>query len=142
MILISISLSLLALTAGMFLLDKTKKEGLGNFYNIISWLIIVVSLLALLCSLTRGGLKMTRKHHTEYMERCGPGMMGGKDCCMPMGGHRGGMMRGECCDDMMERGKMHKGCGEMEEDDDDDDDGGMQKEIHKDIRIEKDTVKK
>ena len=141
MILTSISLSLLALVAGMYLLDKTSKEGLGKFYNFISWVVIVVSMLTLLCALARGGMKMSRRQHMEErMEMCRPGMMGGKDCCMPLGGHRGGMMRDKCCDEMMGGDKMRGHCGEM--DDDDDDDGGMQKEIHKDIRIEKDTVKK
>ena len=83
---------------------------------------------------------MSCRHHMEYMERCGPGMMGGKDCCMPMRGHK--MMRENCCDEMMGREKMYKGCGDMEEADDDDDDGGMEKEIQKDVRIQRDTVRK
>jgi hypothetical protein len=143
MILIAISFSLLALVAGMYLLDKTKKEGLGNFYNVISWIVIVVSILTLLCSLTRGCMRMMDRHHMERMERCGPGMMGG-DYCMPMRGHHD-MMREDCCDEMMGSEKKHGGCGDMEEDDDDDDDDdddGMKKEIQKEIKIEKDTVKK
>ncbi|MBK5285785.1 MAG: hypothetical protein JJE25_10320 [Bacteroidia bacterium] len=139
MILISISFSLLALVAGMFLLDKTKKEGLGKFYNFISWLVIIASLLTLMSSLTRGVIRMSCQHHMERsMEMCHPGMMGGGDCCMPMRGHRMGMMRDGCCEDKMGRGKTHGGYGDMEDDDDDDDDAGMKKEI----RIEKDTIKK
>jgi hypothetical protein len=142
MILISISFSLLALVAGMFLLDKTKKEGLGNFYNLISWLVIVVSMLTLLCSLTRGVWRMSCRHNMERsMEMCRPGMMGGGDCCMPMRGHRG-MMREDCCDEMMGRGKMRGGCGDMEEEDDDEGCGGMKKEMHKEMHMEKDTTKK
>jgi hypothetical protein len=137
MILASIALSLLALVAGMYLLDKTKKEGLGKFYNFISWVVIVISILILLCGLTRGLMRM--KHGGNYgygrMEMCRPGMM--DDCCMPMRGHCGKMMREECCDEMMGGEKMH-GCGDMEEEDDD----GMEKEEHKEIIIEKDTVKK
>lgn len=141
MILISISFSLLALVAGMILLNKTKKEGLGKFYNFISWLVIIVSLLTLLCSLTRGVLHMSYRHHMDRsMEMCRPGMMGGSDYCKPIRSHRMGMMRGGCCEDMMGRGKTRSGCCDMEEDEDDDD--GMHKEIHKEIRIEKDTLKK
>ena len=140
MILISISFSLLAIVAGMYLLDKTKKEGLGKFYSFISWLVIVVSILTLLCSLTRGFGRMCCRHDRGSMEMCRPGMMGGEDCCMPMRGHHRGMMREDCCDEMKGHGKMHGGCSEMDEDEDED--GGMEKEIHKDIRIEKDTLKK
>ena len=138
MILVATSLALLALVAGMYLLDKTKKEGLGSFFSFISWLVIVVSILTLLCALSRGGMKMRKGHKECEMEMCGPGMMGG-DCCMHMRGHHGGMMREDCCKGMG-GGMMRGGCGEME--DDDDDDGGMHKEIHKDIHMEKDTVKK
>ena len=139
MILISIALSLLALVAGMYLLDKTKKEGLGKFFSFISWLVIVVAILTLLCSLARGGMKM-RRHHMEERMECHRGMMGGGDCCMPMGGHKG-MMREDCFDEKMGGDKMRGHCGDMEEEDDDDNDDGMEKEIHKEIRIEKDSVK-
>ncbi|HLG34336.1 MAG TPA: hypothetical protein VI757_05595 [Bacteroidia bacterium] len=143
MILTSISLSLLALVAGMYLLDKTKKEGLGKFYNFISWVVIVVSMLILLCALTRGVWRMSCRHDMRSsMEMCRPGMMG-NDGCMPMRGHHMKMMRGDCCEEMMGGGKMRGRCGDMEEEEeDDDDDDGMEKEIQKEIRIEKDTVKK
>ena len=139
MILTSISLSLLALVAGMFLLDKTKKEGLGKFFSFISWLVIVVALLILLCSLSRGVWRMSCRHYMGgSLEMCRPRMMD-EDCCMPMRG-RGGMMDEDHCGGMMGKGKMKDNCcEEMEEEDDDD---GMEKEIQKEIHIEKDTVKK
>lgn len=137
MILISIALSLLALVAGMYLLDKTKKEGLGKFFKFISWLVIVASMLILLCALTRGVWRMScRNSMGNSMEMCRPGMMG-DDCCMPMRGHKG-MTREECCDEMMGGDKMRSHCGDMEEEEAD----GMEKEIQKEIHSEKDTVKK
>lgn len=138
MILTSIALSLLALVAGMYLLDKTKKEALGKFFNFISWLVIVASLLILLCALTRCVWRMScRPYMGSSMEMCRPGMTG-DDCCMPMRGHKG-MTREECCDEMMGGKKMRGGCGDMEEEGDDEE---MEKEIQKEIRVEKDTVKK
>jgi heme A synthase len=137
MILTSIALALLALVAGMYLLDKTKKEGLGKFFNFIAWVVIVVSLLILLCGLTRGLIRMQCANRFESrMEMCRPGMMG-DDCCMPMRGHHGRMMREECCDEMMGGKKMRGGCGDMEEDDDE-----MEGEMHKEIIINKDTAVK
>ena len=138
MILIAISFSLLALVAGMYLLDKTKKEGLGKFYSFISWLVIVISMLVLLSSLTWEVCRMSCRPYMEgSMEMCGPGMMGGDDCCMYKGG-RGCMMDEERCGEMMGKGKMKDKCCEMEEEDDD----GNEKEIQEEILIEKDTVKK
>lgn len=46
---IAIALLLLSLTGGMFLLYKTQKEALGIFFKIISWLIILVSIGAMIC---------------------------------------------------------------------------------------------
>ena len=50
-ILISIAVLLLSLTAGTFLLYKTKKEELGVFFKVVSWFVIVFSILLIFCSL-------------------------------------------------------------------------------------------
>ena len=51
---------LLSLTAGAFLLAKTKKDNLGVFYKVISWFVMVFSVTALLCSI------MCRMANMEY----------------------------------------------------------------------------
>jgi hypothetical protein len=45
---ISFALLLTAIAAGMFLLAKTNKDGLGNFYRFVSWFIIVSGFLGIL----------------------------------------------------------------------------------------------
>ena len=52
MLSISISLGLLAATAGMFLLAKTKAENLGTFFKIISYAIVGIGLGVALCTAT------------------------------------------------------------------------------------------
>lgn len=138
MVLISLSFSLLALVAGMYLLAKTRKESLGKFFGFVSWLVICVSLLAMLCSLSRGAMHMRGGYYMERsMEYCHPGMgMMDEDCCMPMRGHHQGMMDEEYCGGMMGKGKMKGKCCEMEEEDVDDGGGEMQ------MHHEKDTLKK
>ncbi len=160
---ISSALLLLALTAGTFLLAKTKKDGLGLFYKIVSWTVIIVASLALLCCLGRCICKMRcggwERHCETGMQNCmhggGCGMMGGGNCmmqggCGMMGGgqmHGGGcgmMMQGGCCGmcgggGMMECHKM-KGHCEMDDDDDDECCEGKGEKCEKKIEIKKDTV--
>ena len=135
MILISISIALLALAAGMLLLDKTKKEALGNFFRYISWFIIIVSLLVIACELTRSAIRITC-HHGHY-----------DDHDMGMGHHGMRMMHGkgmrmDYCEEMRGGKKMRGYCCEMEDDDEDRDD--VKKEIRKEIEIktESDSAKK
>ena len=49
MILIPASLTLISLTAGMFLLAKINKDNLGIFFKVIAYFIIVASFLNLAC---------------------------------------------------------------------------------------------
>lgn len=50
---ISFALLLIAIAAGMFLLAKTNKDNLGNFFRFVSWFIIVSGLLGVLfCGMT------------------------------------------------------------------------------------------
>ena len=104
-IFIAIPFTLLAFVAGIYLLAKSRAEGLNRYYRWAAYLVIVVSLLMLGCNLTRGVLGMM--HHRgegrmiKKIERIrvGEGMH-----------DRHGM---PCCDEeMMERchdkGMMHE----------------------------------
>lgn len=101
MTLIATSLALLAIAAGLFLLDKTRKESLGNLFKFSSWLIIVVGFLCLACISVRGFMHCGKggcnieKRCERMQEGCVEKQMnchktGMEDC----GKH--GMMQ-ECC---------------------------------------------
>lgn len=62
-----ISLALLALSAGMFLLAKTNKEDLGKFFKVISFFIIICSFLVMGLTIVRGYTKMIL-HQTKMQE--------------------------------------------------------------------------
>jgi len=120
MLYISIVFTLFALLGGMHLLAKAKKEMLGKFFTWISYIIIAVSLLLLICQCTRGIMRMAcRSGICPPSENCMPGMMsasGGRHCRMGYG---------RCCDEMKECkmknndaccDKMKKGkCADMDE---------------------------
>jgi len=95
---LSIAFTLLAAVAGMYLLAKTKTEALGKFFKFISWLVIIVAGLSLLCQLGRAACRMI----------CCTDMCPPSENCMPdmmeKHGHMKGM-NGDC--------KMHSGCCEM-----------------------------
>ena len=101
---LSLSLTLLALVAGMYLLAKTKKEELGNFFRWISYFVIASSLICFACCLCHGLCGAWCRSHCPDggMEECRGGM--GMDC-----GHGGGMRiekhirMGGGCEDRMER---------------------------------------
>jgi ABC-type nickel/cobalt efflux system permease component RcnA len=96
----SIAFTLLAAVAGMYLLAKAKTENLGKFFNIVSYLIVIVAGLSLLCQLTRGVCRMAcRTGICPPSEHCMPGMMIHKEINM----HG---MSGGCA--------MNSGCGEEE----------------------------
>jgi hypothetical protein len=125
MVLISLSFSLLALVAGMYLLDKTRKEGLGKFFGFISWFVISLALLVAVCTLAQA-CYIHFGHHRERPMICYPGMEG----C-------GDMMEDEHCGGMMKGDKKDKCCDWEEEEASGD---GMEKEIHKEMEM--DTVRK
>src|SRR5258708_6278887 len=109
MIYISIAFTLVALVAGMYLLAKAKRDGLGKSYSWISYIVIVTSLALLLCQLTQGVMRMMacRGENREemMMEReCGP-----HDWMMM---HHGWMHgHGRCMEDMeMCKTKSDSGC--------------------------------
>jgi ABC-type nickel/cobalt efflux system permease component RcnA len=62
MILIASSFSLLVIVAGMFLLAKTQKDGLSNFFKYISYFVIILGFLNLFC----GGVHMFMKHCSQH----------------------------------------------------------------------------
>lgn len=123
---IAIPLTLLVITGGMFLLAKTQKENLGNLFKYISYFVIVVGFLALLCTTARGvkrmmgGSCMKAEKCMPMQMNCMQGGMGG--CCNQMmmsGGCNHGMMSG-CSHETEKCSKMRKECQhEMEEEDDD-----------------------
>jgi hypothetical protein len=100
---ISICVTLLTLIAAMHLLLKAKKEEVSSLFKWISYFIVLVGLLILLCQLARGIKQMLHHGDGECREechpwmRCGDGGMGGMH-----GGMHGYMMYGhdgmKCCD--------------------------------------------
>lgn len=94
---ISVATLLIALTSGMFLLAKTKKDNLGTFHNIIAWFVIVLSITCLAyCGIriiTGAGHNMHKEKEiiingmggTEHMMRMNHGkhnmMEIEEDCC-------------------------------------------------------------
>ncbi len=96
---LSIAITLLTLVAGMYLLAKTRTENLGKLFRFVSYLVIIVAGLSLLCQLGRGVCVMAcRTGICPPSENCMPGMMNKE---MKMHG-----MSGDC--------SMHSGCREEE----------------------------
>jgi len=101
-------LSILALAAGVYLLVKVKREYLGGVFEILAWLVILLSLVAI----GFGGFRA--------MHHCG-GKCNVEKRVMIMNGqeevtttcHKGGMMNGGTCPHMQSGGMMH-GQGMME----------------------------
>lgn len=105
---ISIALSLLALTAGVWFLYKTQKENLSILYKVAAWFIIIVTSLNMACCGMRCMMQSCMMRQNCYgMEQCGKNMndcrMGGEGMCM-----KGGMnKRVMICD---EDDKCEPGC--------------------------------
>ncbi len=105
MILISLPIALIAIVFGAKLLAQSQKENLGGLYKFLSWFVIVIGLLIVLCDFTHGCMRMCHRgydngmmnSHCMMMDRCDDGMM---MSCPPMWmmHHRGGM---NCCNGMM-----------------------------------------
>jgi predicted membrane protein len=68
MISISIGMSLIALSTGMFLLAKTNRDSLSLFFKIISYFIIVASFLNIGCAIIYGGIHSIYKHYHHQMK--------------------------------------------------------------------------
>lgn len=104
--LISIAVLLLSLTAGTFLLYKTKKEGLGIFYKVVAWFVIAFSMLLIFCC----AVCCIAQRECRMENNCNQG---------EMRGHSGMMRGGEDNENCFFRNKHHKGDMEDEEDDKD-----------------------
>ena len=101
MLLIATALSLLAITAGMFLLAKTQKEEFGKIFKYASYFVVSTAFLCLICIGARGMRHCCMGGNQECrMEKKGAGMPG---ACPSM------MEQGESCDRMMMQKKCHKG---------------------------------
>ncbi len=100
MMYISICVTLLTMIAAMHLLAKTNKEALGSLFKWVSYAVLIVASLLLLCQVTRGIAKMCCHKECKEKSHCEMGKMGG---------HRGMMMMEKEC-------RMHgeEGCCEME----------------------------
>ena len=136
MLYLTICITLFVIIAAMHLLAKAKKESLGSLFTWISYGIIVVAILILLCQLARGCMRM--RHHEEKGMH---GMMMGRhhmmmrgmrgedmECCDGMGGRMGH----DGCNDRMKCGDdMKDGRGMMKGHDDDDDNDSASHEMHK-----------
>ena len=114
MLLISLSLALLVIIAGMNLLAKNAKENLGSIYKYISYFVIVVGFLSIICIGARCMMRCCNSNHG----RCGTSQpceeereYGYRKHCMS-GEEKGG------CDEMdvekrcLRMRKMHC-CGKM-----------------------------
>ena len=106
--LIAISLGLLAVVAGMFLLAKTKKEALGSFFKYVSYLVIFIGFLAVACAFSQGVCRMwCRSKQCSYDSRSAAA------CPMKMengeGMEKGEHKMGKCC-------KMGEKAGEQRQD--------------------------
>jgi len=88
---IALTLSLLALVAGMYLLAKTRTENLGRLFSFVSWLVISVSAIALAGQLVCAAWMLSCHLHGE---RTGCGI------------HSGFHHDGEC-------GESKHSCGSM-----------------------------
>jgi hypothetical protein len=114
-----IALLLLSLTAGMFLLYKTQKENLNAFFKVVSWFIIIVSFVSMICSAMHCMMRMRchmGREECREMEGCEMGMGHGgmNKRVMIYRGEGDGeceMMK-DCCRERMECGEGKEECEE------------------------------
>ena len=109
-IICGISVSLLVVVAGLFLLAKTKKEQLNNTFTFASFTVIILGILLMIASVIGGmchvmsskcGERSTyQKHHSFMMGDYGKG----EGSCYKMQKHHGMQM---CCKEQ-KGDKMHK----------------------------------
>jgi hypothetical protein len=65
---ISIGITLLALTGGMFLLAKVKNDALGTLFKVAAWTIIICCVINLGCTVLRGFMKFSGMHARHEMK--------------------------------------------------------------------------
>ena len=93
---VSLALTVLALIAGMYLLAKTRTEGLGKLFRFVSYFVIVIAGISLVCQVACA----------VCMFACHVGICKPSEHCMPGMMHGGMMMHGD---------GMHSRCGEQGE---------------------------
>jgi hypothetical protein len=125
MLYLSICITLLVMIAAMHLLAKAKKENLGSLFTWVTYIIIVVTTLVLICQVARGCKRMCSPKEKEMHHM----MMGRMGCeeemegCSGMGNQHQNMKCEEWIGDCK---GMKKGCS----DDDDDADSTSHKGMH------------
>lgn len=127
MLYLSISITLLVMIAAMHLLAKAKKETLGSLFTWITYFIILVATLILICQIARGMKRMCshkeKGMHGMMMGGMGHHMMMRGECneemegCEGMGGRMEGCEGNMKCDEGMKDCKGMKGCEEEDDDD-------------------------
>ncbi len=111
---ISICVTLLTLIAAVHLLLKVNSSGGSSILKWLSYFIISVGVLILVCQLTRGATDMIHHGGGDCKEKCHQGKKGGMHGCMMMGDEDG--MRIECKKMMMKDCDMKKENGKCEGD--------------------------
>ncbi|MFA7381693.1 MAG: hypothetical protein WC150_14640 [Bacteroidia bacterium] len=110
MMYLSICATLLTIIAAMHLLAKTNKETLGSLFKWVSYMVLTVATLLLVCQLVCAICKMCCHNSCKENSHCGMGMGGdhreimirkemhrhGNDKCCKMEKMHGGMDKGEC----------------------------------------------
>lgn len=109
MMYLSICVTLLTLLAAMYFLTKVNNQNLGSFFKWITYLVITVALLILICQLTRGICRMACSGD-ECKTECKMDGMGHHKMMMKEIRCEGEEM--ECCEEM--EGKMHHHKGMMD----------------------------
>jgi len=113
MLLIAFALALLVIVAGMKLLAQTQRESLGNLYKYVSWFVVVMGFLCLICVGMHCAMRCHMRHMHRMDNRCE--MYGHEGCGEMMHCNRG--MTGGCmmhqggCDEMMNNGNCNMGGG-------------------------------
>lgn len=141
---VSVAFTLIALIAGMYLLAKSKAENLGKFFTLVSYFIVIVAFLSLLCQMGRGTMMMACSTGIcPPSEKCMPGMTmhkeimmrsgDGEEECFESRSHCGGMSH--CCamhhEDCCKGGDGKDGCMK----------GGEDHDMKKGCMMGKDSVK-
>lgn len=128
---LSICITLLVMIAAMHLLAKAKKENLGSLFTWITYLIIIVATLILICQVARGFKRMcSPKEKGMHGMMMGHHMMMGRMSCdeeMEGCGGMGGRHENMKCEEGMDN---CKGMNKEEEEDDDDADSSSHRSMH------------
>lgn len=108
MLYVSMSLTMIAVIAVMYVWAKTRDSQPHAIYKWLIYLLLLIGFLILACQVSRGLMKMMCHDDNKEMHmRHHPGMMGDMECCPGMGMHaredkcleeRAGLKK-ECCDE-------------------------------------------